>query len=330
MSLFLRWTRDGALTLPWAGHETFDLLVQSPMLQERLKGIATRFREGRNAFAERSLAWRWGVFLFGPSGTGKSAAARATARLLDWDCLVIPAHEILDAHLFESAMAFAATREKPCVIVLEDIDELVRRMEPHVFFTVLDQTMYRAEGTLWIATTRHPELAPKMQLLRPGRFEDAVRLEHPSTDLRRALLEKVIPEEIARRAVETSPEVASISDTFLDEMVASSAGLSFSQFEELRQVTARAELEGRTDSLDTEIRTYVQDQIISGDRSGGLSDLTQEVEDRVRHMDPRVLKAALDMTDVFRTLMDKTIADAAEKSREGGGGSSRSSNGKDA
>ncbi len=345
----LRWTRDGALTLPWAAHESFDSLVQTPALQERLRGIATRFREGKGAFARRSLTWRCGLFLFGPAGTGKSAAARAIARLLEWDCVSIPAHEILDSHLFESAMAFAATKEGPCVIVLEDIDELIRRMEPHVFFTILDQAMYRTEGALWIATTRHAEHAPKTQLLRPGRFEDAIRFDHPSTDLRRLLLEHCLPEATATlpsqgpvtdtawmsnsetlsdAAGSASDSVAfssvsPIAETFLDEMVAATAGLSFSQFEEIRLVTIRAELDEKSGTLESEIRTYVQDQIIAGDRSGGVSDLTEEVEERVRQLDPRVLKAALDMTDVFRTLMEKTIGDAAEKAREGSASSSR-------
>ena len=64
------------------------------------------------------------------------------------------------------------------------------------------------------------------------------------------------------------------------------------------------------------MRDYVEDQLIAGDRSGGLSDSTVALRDRVQQVDSRVLQAALDMTDVFRLLMEKVIGDAAEKAQD--------------
>jgi hypothetical protein len=59
------------------------------------------------------------------------------------------------------------------------------------------------------------------------------------------------------------------------------------------------------------LNTYIEDQMIAGDRWGGLSDSTENLKERVQHIDPRVLMAALDMSDVFRRLIEKVIGDAA-------------------
>lgn len=304
-----RWTRDGLLSLPWSAQETFDRLVLNPPLRERLRSMAERFREGADAFRSRDLAWRRGIFFFGAPGTGKSAASRALARVLDWDCLIIPAHEILDSHLFEAALAQICGRSH-CVIILEEVEDFIRRMEPHVFFNLLDHAMVRTEGALWCATSRHPELVPKMQLIRPGRFEDSIRLDIPHPELRRELLSRLLPP-AAAQAPATLIEASELerAPTLLDELTENTQGLAYSHFEEMRQIAARAELDGLDPA--SEIRAYAQDQIIAGDRLGGVSDSTAEVEYRIRHMDPRVVKAALDMTDVFRALIEKTLADAA-------------------
>lgn len=333
-SKLLRWTRDRVHEFRWSPNETVDRLVLNPALKDRLSLLAGRFRESRDSYAKQELAWRLGLFIYGPPGTGKSAAAKAIARLLDWDCVVIPGHEILDSHFFESAMAFASQHENR-VIILEGIDEMTRRMELADFFTVLDEALLRADGTVWIATSRHPELVPKTQLLRPSRLEETIRLDLPSGELRRTLLEKILGGEV-------------LSASELDELTEASEGLSFSHLEEIRQLAARASLNSAGNSLGNSLgnsagnsvgaagvggssagsatatsladiaRFYIQDQVIAGDRLGGASDTQLEVEERVKNIDPRVLKSALDMTDVFRTLMEKTIADAAEQAREEG------------
>ena len=93
-------------------------------------------------------------------------------------------------------------------------------------------------------------------------------------------------------------------------------GLTFSHFEELRQMIARMRLEElTTDEVSLAIRSYINDQIIAGDRWGGVSDTTQELQERVRQIDARLLMAALDMTDVFRRLIEKVIGDATVEAK---------------
>jgi SpoVK/Ycf46/Vps4 family AAA+-type ATPase len=306
----LRWTRNGTLSFPWSDHETLERLALSTPVRERIERAASSFRDGRDHYQALQLTWRRGWFLYGASGTGKTAASRALARALGWNHLTLPAHEILDANTLEHALAFAVATPKQ-VITLEDVDLMVKRMEPEVFFSLLDHAMARGEGQFWIATSRHPESAPKTQLVRPGRFDESVRMELPGSGLRGELLMKDLLAPFHAPS-ESDPEERS---RLLSELVESSQGLSFAHFEELRQIAARLKVESRDSEIWEQIRSHIQDQIIAGDRWGGASDATAEVEERVRLADPRVLQAALDMTDVFRALIEKTIGDAAERAR---------------
>lgn len=305
----LRWTRNGLLQFKAKGYESFEKLVLVPSLRERLLRRVEVFLQGGEVFQSLQLPWRSGIFLFGPSGSGKTAAGRAIAFALKWEHFTIPAHEILDSHLLERALAEAVSALHR-VIVLEDVDLMIRNMEPEVFFKLLDHAMERAEGTFWIANSRHPEQAPKTQLLRPGRFDESIRLELPSAELRRDLIQAVVP-----------IEGLQWDESTLDEWVEQTQRFTFSHFEELRHLAARLNLEEQDPSdYWPVLKSYVEDQLIAGDRWGGSSDATQELQERVNQLDPRVLMAALDMSDVFRRLMEKVLGDAAEQAKTAASG----------
>jgi SpoVK/Ycf46/Vps4 family AAA+-type ATPase len=308
-----RWTRHGILTLPWSPFETPEKLAQAPAIRETLARLTESFARGRESFHALRLPWRRGLFLYGPPGSGKSAAGRAAARALNWRHLTVPAHEILDAHLLERALADALGASER-VIVLEDVDQMIHRMETDVFFTLVDHAFERSEGQLWVATSRRPEDAPKTQLVRPGRFETSIHLAAPPAAVRKeTLMSFLLPFFTAEPA---GAEGVSIDEEALADLVARTEGLSFAHFEELRQVCARLKLESREAELWPAVHEYLQDQLIAGDRWGGAGDLRAQVDRRVAELDPRVLMAAIEVTDVFRTLMDKVIGDAAERARE--------------
>jgi SpoVK/Ycf46/Vps4 family AAA+-type ATPase len=315
-----RWTRDGVLNFTWSPFESFDKLAFSPQLRDKLLKRVEFFLQGEEEFHSYRLPWRYGIFFFGPSGCGKTAAGRAIAKSLNWHHFTIPAHQILDSHLFERALSDALSK-KNRVIVLEDVDQMTRVMDPEVFFTLLDHTMERAEGTFWIANSRRAEDAPKIQLLRPGRFDEAIRLEPPTQELRKELMNQLLGRSssaVREGASNSEPGSLekSISDELLAEFVQSTEGLTYSHFEEVRQIIAKMQLEKRqVDEVWSQLRSYIDDQVIAGDRWGGLSDSTQELYTRVKQVDARILMAALDMSDVFRVLIEKVIGDAAEEAK---------------
>jgi SpoVK/Ycf46/Vps4 family AAA+-type ATPase len=177
-------------------------------------------------------------------------------------------------------------------------------MEPQDFFSILDHAWSRSQATLWIATTRHPDLVPKTQAVRPGRFEQLFRFDGPNLEVREQLLRNL---------------PLGISDEYtFRELLEMTETLNFAHFEEMRQICATLLLEQREMEMISTMRSYLQDQILTSDRTGGLSDLTTDTLQRTTEVDPRLLKSALSLTDIFTTLMNKTLSDAFQKANESG------------
>lgn len=297
-----RWTRSGLISSMWNPFETETRLILDPGIREKIHRISAVFLQSQEDFHRLKLVWRRGLFVFGGAGSGKSALARGIAQQLGWTQISIPGHEILNAHTLESALA-DSTRGRPAVIALEDVDEMLRRIDPYAFFQILDHWMLHSDGVFWVATTRHPELVPKAQLVRPGRFDEAIKLIEPTHEIRLKLLEEVLPMEMDRN--------------FVLECAQLTEALSYSHLEELRHLVVRLRVEGADSAgIAAAVTDYIDTQQIARDRWGGLSDQTAEVEERVKHVDPRILLSALDMTDVFKRLMEKTISDAWAQAQE--------------
>ena len=299
-----RWTRDGILYFRWSRSETLEKLAFPPLLREKLIQRVGVFLQGEESCHALDLPWRYGIFFYGPSGSGKTAAGKALARALGWNHVTIPAHEILDSHSLERALHDVTGRANQ-VLVLEDVERVTQAMESKLFFTLLDHAMEKSEGCLWVATSSHPEKAAKGMLIRPGRFDESIRLELPSVETRKTLLQNFVQ----RAGHQIDPAMV---ETWAAEM----DGLSYAHFEELRQILVRARLEQRDlAGVSADLESFVQDQLISGDRWGEGSDLVEDLERKVRNVDPRILIASLEMTDVFKKLLEKMIGDAAEQAR---------------
>jgi SpoVK/Ycf46/Vps4 family AAA+-type ATPase len=331
----IRWTRGGEAHFGWSPFETEDRLLLAPAARDFFQELFRYFENARERFHREGLVWSTSLFLYGPSGSGKTAFSRAIARRLQWGHYTIPAHEILDAHFLEAALAQALSGAER-VIVLEDVDQTVRRMDAPVFFELLDHAMGRADSVIWVATSQDPARAPKTQLLRPSRFEQSLRMELPSLSLRRTLLADILQEpentpsdENGSALSDSHEEAVSSSDspdsptTMATELAELTQGLSFSHFEELRRVAARGRILGESrEELLRRAQEFCTDQLIASDRFGGASALQMELDTRVAQVDPRILLASLELTDVFKKLIEKSISDAIQQDqREITGGS---------
>jgi SpoVK/Ycf46/Vps4 family AAA+-type ATPase len=219
----------------------------------------------------------------------------------------------LDAHFFARALAAAAAAPGR-VAVIEDVDQILHRMEPEEFFGLLDFTLERNEGFVWFCTTRHPSKLPKSHLIRPGRMERMIRVDPPDASLRRALwIELLVPHfSSIERSQEEGAAPAELDEATLADLVTKSEGLVQAHFEELRRVSARLRMEGRQMEFMTEAESFISDQVLTPDRSGGASDSSAELQTRLDQADARTLLAAMDMADVLKRVMKKVIADAFE------------------
>ncbi len=286
----------------WLAFERFETLVMSPLLREKLVGVLEGFQKSEARYHERSLPWHQGLFFFGPSGTGKSAATRALARQLKWSHISIGSHEILNAHLFERAVLECA-KVPYHVVVLEDVDVMIERVEPPTFFEILDHAFERADGILWVATSRHPEQTPKTQLVRPGRFDVSFRFDGPSPVLRAELLKGLFGED-------------------RPDLVERVSGLTYAHFIELKLLKLRVEATvggEHPDACSESLLEYIDELSLSANRLGEPSSSWLSLRDKADAVDRRYLSAALDVCDVFTKLIEKSVGEAAEAARENDG-----------
>jgi hypothetical protein len=111
------------------------------------------------------------VLLTGPPGTGKTSILMALANELGRDITVVLAGEDGDAVV---TCARAATQERPCVVMVEEMDMLARPSSAALGFLDGTDTPRNPAGTYLIATTNYPRRIDRRILKRPGRIDRVI------------------------------------------------------------------------------------------------------------------------------------------------------------
>ncbi len=298
-----RWTPEKTVEMPLPPYLSQEKLIRAEHLRSRLFETATHLKNAQEACESLGVAWRRGLFFFGPAGSGKTAAAQALALHLGWKLLVIPGHEILSPLQLEHALAEVCSLDHGSrIILLENVDRMYPKMEPEVFFDLLDEGFSSVQGALWIATTKHASVLPKAQLVRPGRFDETFRFEPPSAPIRAELI---------RELPMPPPDTEA-----LEALVDRTADLSYAHFEEMRCLCAQAIIANREMEIGLLLEDYFADQLLARERAGILSDDRERLDARIQQMDPRLLLAAMDMNDSLRRVMEKVLGDSLDRINE--------------
>jgi hypothetical protein len=156
-------------------------------------------------------------------------------------------------------------------VVLENIDEVFKRVDARDFFDLFDLVAERSDGVFWVATTRHAEDVPKSQLLRPGRFEERLWLSPPSSEVKKVYYETYLAP--LMNAGEAKADHL--------ELLAANPDLTYAQLQEMRLLIAKVIMDGDPEKLMPEFRSFCQEQVIGSDRSGGQTAQADQIEARV-------------------------------------------------
>ncbi|MFB6232394.1 MAG: CDC48 family AAA ATPase [Salinibacter sp.] len=155
-------------------------------------------------FAEAQVRPPRGLLLAGPPGCGKTLLAQALATETESNFISVKGPELLSKYIGESEQKvreiFRKAREAaPCIVFFDEIDAIApsRRGESEgagVSERVLAQFLVEMDGiedlrdvVVMAATNRLDRIDPA--LLRPGRFDDLIRVDVPDAEARRAILE---------------------------------------------------------------------------------------------------------------------------------------------
>lgn len=134
-----------------------------------------------------------GLLLYGPPGTGKTHTVRyLTSSLVGTTVLQLTGNAL---HLVAEACSVARALQ-PAMLVIEDVDLIAedRGMHPGqhpLLFQLLNEMDGLAEDAdvVFVLTTNRADLLEPALAARPGRIDQAVELELPDADARRALFE---------------------------------------------------------------------------------------------------------------------------------------------
>lgn len=210
-----RWWRSAADLDGEVERASWGQVVLADEVLSGIRGSVERFFEREEAYRELGFAWRRGILLVGPPGTGKTMVMKAVAASRP----ELPFLYVRDlegkGEGWEIGKIFRRARElAPAVLAFEDIDGLVNEGNRSVFLNELDGFASN-DGLLVIASSNHPERIDEALLKRPSRFDRVFHLGLPDLEVREEYLRRMFdlpvlagrldsPEEAARRVAEAT------------------------------------------------------------------------------------------------------------------------------
>lgn len=129
-----------------------------------------------------------GVLFYGPSGTGKTAVARALAKECGWAFLAVAGPDLVADREKLSKVYAEAKDLRPTLIFIDEADDLLRARHmsstpdlTNRLLVLMDGADERVKDVVFIAATNHPQdIDPA--LLRAGRFTEKVGFTPPAAE----------------------------------------------------------------------------------------------------------------------------------------------------
>lgn len=147
-----------------------------------IRGIR-KFWASKAEYTKRGVIYKRGVLLWGPAGSGKTA----TLAMLMKDLIATGGIVVFCENPEYAVIGLQALRriepERPLIVVLEDIDEIMRRYGEHALLALLDGE-HQIANVVNIATTNYPERLGARIVNRPSRFDERILVDMPSPKAR--------------------------------------------------------------------------------------------------------------------------------------------------
>ncbi len=149
------------------------------------------FWERKELFEQYEVAYKRGIFLYGPPGSGKSCIIRLVVADLVKNrggvCLIMG-----DPETFMTGLRkFREIQpETPVVVLLEDIDEILRRYNESEVLNILDG-LENVDNTVFLATTNYPKRLGARIINRPSRFDKRFLIDFPTIEAREIYLKNL-------------------------------------------------------------------------------------------------------------------------------------------
>lgn len=187
---------------------SMDTVYANAAIKEGLIADVRNFLARRSWYAERGIPYRRGYMFEGPPGTGKTTMIFALASLFEKAVYIINPAAIDNDNTLQKAVNSAGAN----MVVIEDIDSLAATEDRETLVKSNDKAGVEAskagitlsgllnavdgigarDGRMLFITTNHPENLDAA-LIRPGRIDRRVHLDHAGVNEATAMFEKFFP-----------------------------------------------------------------------------------------------------------------------------------------
>jgi SpoVK/Ycf46/Vps4 family AAA+-type ATPase len=210
----------------------WDDIVLVPSLLADIRATIDAFFGQKEIFHRFGFAWRRGLLLVGPPGTGKTMICKAAARS-HTEVPFLSVRDLSTVHGRGDALSRVfdhARRLAPCILAIEDMDDLVDRANRTTFLNELDG-FKNNDGLLIIASSNHPDRIDEALLKRPSRFDRVYHVGLPElrerTEYCRRLLGRspmpMIDMNVETLACQIAAATEGFTPAFLKEAILSAA-----------------------------------------------------------------------------------------------------------
>lgn len=221
----------------------FDDVGGQERAKVELSDVVAGLKDPQEFYAEGAVP-PTGVMLYGPSGTGKTLLARATASEADATIFSVGLASILHSlwgktERYIQRIFDKAQEQAPSIIFFDEIDAIARQRSSlnqayssivNVLLTNMDGMQERASNVVVIGATNLLDLVDDA-LLRPGRFDLLVPVELPD-DVARAQVFNIHKLQALSRATRLEDEIFD-PEFDLDKFVAKTKGFSGADIKEV-------------------------------------------------------------------------------------------------
>lgn len=186
-----------------------------------------KFWASQHMYDRYGLIYKRGVLLYGPPGSGKSVTINLlmTELIRLKGIVLICSNPDLLSHMLQRVRHMETDR--PIIVVLEDIDEIITKYGEHAILAMLDGEN-QISNAVYIATTNYPDKLGARIINRPSRFDERIFVGMPSANARRAYL---IHTTTLKQPGE--PDQVGLDPETLDQWVEDTDGFSIAHLREL-------------------------------------------------------------------------------------------------